>query len=466
MELIFTFHGLGTALMSNFRAIDRETGFLLPPSVDEWLSEKHLARFVVEVIDGLDLSAMVRSYRGSGSASYHPALLLGVLVYGYATGLFSSRKLERATYDSVAFRFITANEHPDHDTIATFRRRFLKEIEGLFVRVLELAREMGMLKVGAVALDGTKIHANASRHSALSYEHAGKIEEQLKAEVSDLMARAEAADQADVADGMSIPDELARREERLAKLAEARAKIEARAKERFEREAAEHRAKLAAREAKTEATGKKPGGKPPEPRCEGPQPNDQINLTDENSRIMPVAGGGYDQCYNAQAVVAVESLLVIAVEVVQAPNDKQQVAPMLGKINSLPEDLRPTRNAAGRQWLFQRGQCDALWRQHRAADCARPTAASSVPARAFYCRCAAGAEKPDAHRGHGVPSADAKRQTTIRPAQTDPGTGVRNHQIRDQIPPFLLRGLYNVRGEWSLVTMAWNMKRMFALSAG
>src|ERR1700676_38827 len=325
--------------MRNFRAIDRETGFLLPPSVDEWLPEKHLARFVVEVIDGLDLSGIVRSYRGTGSACYHPALLLGLVVYGYATGLFSSRRLERATYDSVAFRFIAANDHPDHDTIATFRRRFLKEIEGLFVRVLELAREMGMLKVGTVALDGTKIHANASRHSALSYEHAGKIEQQLKAEVSDLMARAEAADQADVADGMSIPDELARREERLAKLAEARAKIEARAKERFEREAAEHRAKLAAREAKTEATGKKPGGKPPEPPVEGPQPNDQINLTDEDSRIMPVAGGGYDQWYNAQAVVAVESLLVIAVEVVQAPNDKQQVAPMLGKIDALPEDL-------------------------------------------------------------------------------------------------------------------------------
>src|ERR1022692_4703370 len=294
--------------MSNFRTIDRQTGFLLPPSVDEWLPEEHLARFVVEVVDGLDLRSMSGAYRGSGSRSYHPRLLLGVLVYGYATGVFSSRKLERATYDSVAFRFIAANEHPDHDTIATFRRRFLIDIEKLFVEVLLLAREMGMLKVGTVALDGTKIHANASRHSALSYEHAGKIEEQLKAEVSNLMARAEAADQADVADGMSIPDELARREERLAKLAEARAKIEARAKERFEREAAEHRAKLAAREAKTKATGKKPGGKPPEPPVEGPQPKDQINLTDEDSRIMPVAGGGYDQCYNAQAVVAVESL--------------------------------------------------------------------------------------------------------------------------------------------------------------
>ncbi len=143
--------------MSNFRTIDRETGFLLFPSIDEWLQEKHLARFVVEVVDGLDLRAMSGSYRGSGSASYHPRML-GLLVYGYATGVFSSRKLERATYNSVAFRFIAANDHPDHDTIATFRRRFLQEIEALFVRVLLLAREMGVLKMGTVALDGTKIH--------------------------------------------------------------------------------------------------------------------------------------------------------------------------------------------------------------------------------------------------------------------------------------------------------------------
>src|SRR6202042_1199202 len=145
--------------MSNFREFDRATGFLLPPSLDEWLPERHLARFVVEGIDGLDLSAMGKSYRGSGPAGYHPALLLGLLISGYTTGVFSSRKLERATYDSVAFRFIAANDHPDHDTIATFRRRFIKEIEGLFVQVLLLAREMGVLKMGTVALDGTKIHA-------------------------------------------------------------------------------------------------------------------------------------------------------------------------------------------------------------------------------------------------------------------------------------------------------------------
>ncbi len=232
--------------MSNFRQVDRETGFLLPPSVDEWLPERHLARFVVEVIERLDVSAMVKAYRGSGSASYHPSMLLGLLVYGYATGVFSSRKLERATYDSVAFRFIAANDHPDHDTIATFRRRFLAQIEELFVQVLAVAREVGMLQLGTVALDGTKVHANASRHSALSWEHANRIEAQLKAEVAELLALAEAADRADVPDGMSVPEELALREARLARIAEAKAKIEA-------------------REEKAKRTGKKPGGKPPAP---------------------------------------------------------------------------------------------------------------------------------------------------------------------------------------------------------
>jgi transposase len=390
--------------MSNFRPIDRQTGFLLPPSVDEWLPEKHLARFVVEVIDGLDLSAMSRSYRGSGSASYPPSLLLGLLVYGYATGVFSSRKLERATYDSVAFRFIAANQHPDHDTIAAFRRRFLQEIEGLFVQVLEVAREMGLLQMGTVALDGTKIHANASRHSALSYEHAGRIEVHLKAEVADLMARAEAADQADIPDGLSIPDELARREERLAKLADARAKIEARARERFEREQAEYQAKLAARDAKAVATGRKPGGKPPQPPDEGPLATDQINLTDEASRIMPVAGGGFDPCYNAQAVV-----------VARGPG--------------------PARRAAGRQRLFQHGQCDGLrGGGDRATDCTGPAVPPLLLERPLR-RGAACAGQSHTRRGDGPPPEDAGGQEALCPAQTYPGTGVRHHQIRDGVPP-------------------------------
>jgi transposase len=452
--------------MSNFRTFDRQTGFLLPPSVDEWLPEKHLARFVVEVIDGLDLSSMSRSYRGSGSASYHPALLLGLLVYGYATGVFSSRKLERATYDSVAFRFIAANDHPDHDTIAAFRRRFLREIEGLFVQVLLLAREMGVLKLGTVGLDGTKIHANASRHSALSYEHAGKIEAQLKAEVADLMAKAEAADAADIPDGMSIPDELARREERLRKIAEARAMIEARAKERHARELAEYEAKMAAREAKTAATGKKPGGKPPQPPAEGPLPSDQVNLTDEDSRIMPVAGGGFEQCYNAQAVVAVESLLVIAVEVVSAPNDKQQIAPMLEKIDALPEDLgRPETLLADNGYFSEANVtlCAAANIEPLIAPGRQPHH-QSLRERFAPPPPPLDNPTPVEAMAHRLRTPAGKRLYALRKQTPEPVFGIIKSVMGFR--QFLLRGLDQVRGEWSLVTMTWNIKRMFALSVG
>jgi len=451
--------------MSNFRPIDRDTGFLLPPSVDEWLPERHLARFVVEVIAGLDLRSITGSYRGSGEASYHPELLIGLIVYGYATGVFSSRKLERATYDSVAFRFIAANEHPDHDTIAAFRRRFLKQIQPLFVQVLDMAREMGVLKLGTVALDGTKIHANASRHSALSYEHASKIAAQLQADVADLLRKAEAADQADVPDGMSIPEELARREARLAAIAKARATIEARAKERHARERAEHEAKLKAREAKTAAIGKKPRGRPPAPPVEGPLPTDQVNLTDEASRIMPVAGGGFEQCYNAQAAVTAGSLLVIAADVVQAPNDKQQLEPMLGKLTELPDEL---------------GKADALLADNGYFS------ESNVNA------CAAAGIDPviamgrEAHhptldeRFAGPPPSPPKDLTPLEAMDHRLKTpeGKKLYALRKQIPEpvfgiiksalgfrqFLLRGLDNVRGEWSLVAMAWNMKRMFVLA--
>ena len=450
--------------MGNFRTIDRQTGFLLPPSVDEWLPEKHLARFVVEVIEGLDASAMCGAYRGSGSASYHPRLLLGILIYGYATGVFSSRKLERATYDSVAFRFIAANDHPDHDTIAAFRRRFAKEIETLFVQVLLLAREMGLLKVGAVALDGTKIHANASKHSALSYEQAGKIEAQLKAEVAELMAKAEAADKADLPDGLSIPDELARREERLKKLAEARAKIEARAKERYERELAEHRAKLAAREARQKASGRKPGGKPPEPLVEGPRPTDQINLTDEESRIMPVSGGGFEQSYNAQAVVAEGSLLVVASDVAQAPNDKQQLEPMLAKTLALPEALGRAETMLADNGYFSEANVKAcgaasvepliaLGRdahhqslRERFADAPPPENPTPVEAMA-----------------HRLKTPEGKKLYAKRKHTPEPVFGIIKSVLGFR--QFLLRGLKKAQAEWTLVTLAWNMKRMFALKA-
>ena len=211
--------------MSRFVPVDRDTAYLLPPSVDEWLPNDHLARFVVEVIEQLDLSDLVRQYAGRGSAAHHPAVLLGLLIYGYANGVHSSRKIERATYDSVAFRYVAANTHPDHDTLATFRRRFLKEVEALFVQVLVLAREMKLLKLGHIALDGTKINANASKHKALSWGHANKIEAQLRQEVQTLLALAESSDRAAAPDGMDVPAEIARREDRLSAIARAKAKI-------------------------------------------------------------------------------------------------------------------------------------------------------------------------------------------------------------------------------------------------
>ena len=223
--------------MSHFRPIKRDMNYLFPPSMNDWLPEQHLARFVVEIVEQLDLKGMERAYRGTGSAPFHPALLLSILVYGYATGVFSSRKLENATHDSVAFRFVAADEHPDHDTLNTFRKRFLKEIEGLMVQVLMIARVMGVLKLGNIALDGSKIKANASRHSALSYGHIKKLEPQLKEEVAKLLALAEAADNEKIPGDMNLPEEIARREDRLQAIAQAKAKIEVRAGERYEREA-------------------------------------------------------------------------------------------------------------------------------------------------------------------------------------------------------------------------------------
>ena len=450
--------------MSNFRLIDRETGFLMPPSVDEWLPPRHLARFVVEVVSGLDLRAMIGSYRGSGEASYHPALLLGLIIYGYATGVFSSRQLERATYDSVAFRFIAANQHPDHDTIATFRRRFLREIENLFVHVLGVAREIGVLKLGTVALDGTKIHANASRHSALSYEHANKIEAQLKAEVADLLGRAEAADQADIPDGMQVPEELARREKRLAEIARAKAVIEARATERHARERAEYEARVAEREAKAAQTGKKPGGRAPKPPVEGPLGTDQVNLTDEESRIMPVADGGFEQCYNAQAVVAADSLLVIAVDVVQAPNDKQQIEPMLGKIAELPAELGKVGELLADNGYFSEANVNACAAAgiEPVIAMGRETHHPSLAERFVGDPAAPKDPTPVEAMRHRLQTREGKKRYALRKQTPEPVFGIIKSVLGFR--QFLLRGLEKVRGEWKLVTMAWNMKRMFALA--
>ena len=446
-----------------FQPIDRDTDYLLPPSVQEWLPKAHLARYVVDVVEGLDLSALERAYAGRGSEAYHPATLLSLLIYGYATSTFSSRKIERATHDSLAFRYIACNRHPDHDTLATFRRRFGKEFEAAFVEVLQVARENQLSRFGTVSLDGTKIHANASRHSALSYAHAEKIEAQLQAEVQELLALAEAADQSSVPDGVSLPDEITRREDRLAAIATAKAKIKARAQERFEREQADYEAKMAARAAKEEASGKKPGGRTPKPPEAGPRAEDQINLTDEESRIMKVAGGGFEQCYNAQVVVDTDSMLILAHHVTQATNDKEQVAPMVAKVQANPEGLNQPET-----WLADTG----YYSEKNVAAC---VAADIEPLIAV---------KRDAHHPgwrerftEPAPLADDASAVETMKHRLTTRAGRAAYALRKQtVEPvfgiiksimgfrqFLLRGLEKVQNDWTLVCLAWNLKRMAKL---
>jgi hypothetical protein len=286
----------------------------------------------------------------------------------------------------------------------------------------------------------------------------------LKAEVADLMAKAEAADAADIPDGLSIPEELARREERLAKLAVARAKIEARAKERYARELAEHEAKLAARVAKIAATDKKPGGKPPQPPAEGPRPDDQINLTDEASRIMPVAGGGFEQCYNAQAAVAAGSLLVIAVDVVAAPNDKQQLEPMLGKIAALPEAFGKAETLLADTGYFSAANVAACATAGIEPLIAMGRQAHHPPLQERFAAPPPAPENPTpvAAMAHRLKTPEGRTLYALRKQTPEPVFGIIKAVLGFR--QFSLRGLEKVRGEWSLVTMAWNMKRMFVLN--
>ena len=449
--------------MSNFIVTDRKTDYLLPPSVDDWLNEDHLARYIVEVVDRLDLSRLTRQYAGRGSKAHHPATLLSILIYGYCTGVFSSRKLERANYDSVAFRYLAAGTHPDHDTLATFRRRFLGEFSELFVQVLEPAREMKLLKLGNVCLDGTKIQANASRHSALSHGHIEKLETQLQAEVQELLALAEKTDQADVPDGIDLPAEIRRCEDRLAAMADAKTKIAARAEERYQREKPEYDAKLTKRTEKEKTTGKKPGGKPPAAPRPGPKDSDQINLTDEESRMMPVSGGGFEQTYNAQAAADTETMLVVATGLTQAPNDKEQVKPMLetlvaqnlrlGKVTGLIADTGfcsetniTACETAGITPLIAvaKENHHPNWRERHSEPPALPENATPVQTMAHRLKTKAG-----------------RALYALRKQTVEPVFGIIKSVMGFR--QFSLRGLTKVSGEWTLVCLAWNLKRLAVL---
>lgn len=450
--------------MSRFVPVDRDTAYLLPPSVDEWLPDDHLARFVVEVVERLDLSDLVRRYAGRGSAAHHPAVLLGLLIYGYASGVHSSRKIERATYDSVAFRYVAANTHPDHDTLATFRRRFLKEVEALFVQVLVLAREMKLLKLGHIALDGTKIDANASKHKALSWAHANKIEAQLRQEVQTLLALAENSDRAAVPDGMDMPAEIARREDRLSAIAQAKAKIEQRASERHQVEQQEYETKTAKRKAQREA-GKKPRGKDPEPPQAGPKDGDQVNLTDEQSRIMPVSGGSFEQSYNAQAGVDTETMMVITRHVSQASNDKREVVPTLEQIVALPAVLGDVRTLIADNGFFSQANVIACGDAGVEPLLALNRQSHHMPVMGRFASDAPEPQTTDpvVQMAHRLGAQAGRALYGLRKQTVEPVFGIIKRVMGWR--QMSMRGLAKAQGEWSLVTMAWNIKRMHVLRA-
>jgi len=450
-----------------FRSIDRSTPYLLPPSIDDWLPESHLARFVSDVVMQLDTSGIENCYSGRGSDAWHPKMLIGLLFYGYATGVFSSRKLERATHDSVAFRYLCANQHPDHDSIATFRRRFLSELETLFVQILHVGREMELVKLGNVSLDGTKVKANASKHKALSWAYACKLEKQFESEVKELMRLADEADASELPDGFSIPEELEIREKRLTAIRDAKAKIEERAAERHARELAEYEEKVAKREAQEKATGKKPRGKEPKTPEEGPQDKDQVNLTDEESRIMPASSGGFEQAYNAQAAVDMETMIVVATSLSHNPNDKREMEPVVETLAKLPEELGEIETVVADTGYFSEHNvkvCEQHELQPLIAHGRRPHHPPLADLIALKDN-----DEPtfsddpvqrmkDELRSEAGRAIYARRKSTVEPV-----FGIIKHVMGFR--QFSMRGLEKAKGEWSIVCMAWNIRRLFTLHA-
>jgi transposase len=293
-------------------------------------------RFILEAVEALNLQAFKVNDRGTGSPQYPPSLLLSLLIYCYANGLFSSRQIERATHENLPIRFLCANTHPDHDTLCTFRRENHALFKSAFVQVLELAHRLKVLKVGTITVDhdGTKIQANASKHSAVSYERAGEMIQQLDREVEQLMAKAEAADSKPLQEGLSLPEEIARRQERKAQLEQARAEIEARARQRAQEQQPGYEQKVAQRQAQR-AAGQKVSGPEPQPPSPVPEPKDQYNLTDPPSQIMKAGTGQhFEQAYNAQASVEVDSRLIVGESTSNQPNDKCQLVPAIAIVQS------------------------------------------------------------------------------------------------------------------------------------
>jgi transposase len=430
----------------SYRPYYPDEELLLPPSLREWLPENHLAYFVSDVVDHLDLSAMDAVYGNEkrGQPPYDPRMMTKVLVYGYCIGIFSSRRIERALVEDIAFRILAAGNQPNFRTISDFRKLHLKTLAGLFEQVLKIALEAGALKLGRVVVDGTKIQANASKHKAMSYDRMREKEKQIRAEVKQLLEQAEAADSDEDARygqdrrGDELPEELQRRESRLKKIREAKRALEARAREQAAAEGAD-------------------------PKTAAPKEKDQYNFTDPESRIMKGADG-FVQAYNAQAVVEPALQLIVGQAVTDAPNDKQQLMPML-QIVEQQSGQRPQAVLADSGYCSEKNleQLDADEKPERRIDgyiaterqkheqYRKPCPRGPLPGNAT--RVDRMKRKLQTKAGRAIYAA---RKTIVEPVfgQIKHARGFRQ---------FLLRGIDNVRAEWSLVCLTHNILKLYRL---
>jgi transposase len=451
-------------MSARFVVVNRDMPMLLPPSLQDWLPAGHLAHFVVETVAVLPLQGFRVNTRGTGSPQFPPSMMAELLIYNYATGRMSSRQIEKATYEDVPSRYICGGDaHPDHDTICAFRRENAALFQECFVKVLEYAYEMGVLKKrGGASVDGTKIGANASKHAAVSYGRATEMIAELKGEVQTLMALAEQADREARPEVLKVPEEIARREKRLAKLKQAQAVIEQRHAARTAEQQLEYEAKTAEREAQR-SRGERPGGRDPTPPAATPDAKDQYNFTDPESRIMKAGNGAhFEQSYNAQTAVDTEgSMLVLGAYVTDAPNDKQQLVPA---VQSVPTKVRELTEVLADSGFFSEAAVAAV------ESAGGPTVYAAV-------------ERTGHHRTVedllAVPEPEAPatgatdRETMRRRLRTAAGRAAYKKR-KETVEPvfgiikaamgfrrFLLRGLKKV----SLVTLAYNFRRLARLLA-
>ncbi len=446
-----------------FKTVDYERSGQQTLTIDDCLPADHLARFIVAIIEMQDLSVLYVYYAEVGGEPFDPTVLLGLLLYGYATGLFSSRKIETATYEVIPFRFIAGGLHPDHSTIAWFRKQFLTEIAVVFAQVLLIAHEMGYLELGNISLDGSKVHADASKSKAVSYGRLLKLEEQLRREVEELLALGKQADETELLPGLEIKTEVAFRQERLLNLAEAKRVLEARAEERYQAEVAEYQAKLRAREEKFRETGRKPRGPRPKPPQSGAHDKDQYNFTDPDSRIMKNStNGGFDQHYNVQVAVDQDSMFVVGNTLSNHPVDTYEAIPT---VDAIPSEIGQPKAAALDNSYFAPKNIREL--EARAID---PFIATGrEPHNKSWRERFAQTPEPPPDDASPIVKMAYKLKTEIgkaiyglRKSTVEPVIGIIKEVLGFR--QFSLRGLGAAAGEWCLVCLAWNLKRLHKLT--